>query len=295
MASIAALMRRSITSTHRLFGSGYALVVVVLSGALSGCGSIPEMVASTPISSSGYTSSIGSSIGSSSFASDSFSAPQRSEQRGELVVRPDAITMVFAVKDTQSDPAKATASLEKFAASILARFQEATGGAASMKMCGASVSPVASGSSKADTGERVEYAVLADGSIEIKLAPEQDYWARSRLLGAITQAAREIVVPPKKEGDKEKSAEPARPQVHFNEPQVIVKDVEAHRAKLVERWVKRTREFGDAVQAAAAPLYMVDCAPPAPIEQRPISLEEVGLSLPVTCRVDVLRPGAGAK
>ena len=41
-------------------------------------------------------------------------------------------------------------------------------------------------------------------------------------------------------------------------------------------------------QDPAAPLHLMDCAPPAQIEQRPISLEEIALTLAVTCRVDAL-------
>lgn len=224
-------------------------------------------------------------MGSSSFASESFSAPQRAAQRGELVVRPDTITIVFALKKKDLDPQKAIGALEKAAADVLARFQEATSGAATMKMCGASVRPVSQG--KSDDGDAVMYAVVVDGSIDVRLAPEQDYWARSRLIASITQATRRLTAPSKDDA--------SRADMRFDEPQITLKDPEVHRAKLVERWAARARAFGDAVQAAAAPLYMLDCAPPAPIELRPISLEEVGLSLSVSCRVDTPRSTASPK
>lgn len=285
------LMRRPPAHSPRLLSSLF--VPALLLASASGCESTGGYPESQPPSASGYSSSVGSSIGSSSFGGASFSAPQRAAASGDLVVRPDVITIVFAIKAEKGDPEKAITSLERFTAAILERFQEATAGAASMKMCGASVRPTG-GTSKSDDRDAVEYAVVADGSIEVKLAKEQDYWARSRLLAAITRASRDLAAPPKKEG--EKKGEEAAPLVHFNEPQVTVKDVEAYRPKLMERWAKRARELGDAVQAAAAPLYVVDCAPPSPIEQRLISLEEVALVLPVTCRVDALRtpasPGA---
>jgi hypothetical protein len=67
-----------------------------------------------------------------------------------------------------------------------------------------------------------------------------------------------------------------------------VKEPEGHRAQLTEQWLRRARSFAEAAQAASAPLLLVDCAPPGAIEQRPISLLEVGLSLSVACRLDAL-------
>jgi hypothetical protein len=217
---------------------------------------------------------------------------------GDLVVRPDLLTIVFAAQVTDADPQKAIATLEKYTATILGRFQEASGGAATMKMCGSSVRPVSKGTS--DEGPDVEYTVLSDGSIDVRLTPEQDYWARSRLIGAITKTARDLVDEAQAGEKSNGKAAPERsprsvPGVHFNEPQLSVKDVDVYRPKLLERWAKKAREFADAVQAASAPLYMVDCAPPAAIEQKPISLEEIGLTLPVSCRVDALRTPAPSK
>jgi hypothetical protein len=252
--------------------------------AASGCASTAPSYESQPsISGSGYSSSVGSSFS----GGDGFSAPQRQQARGELVVRPDAIVIVFAVKETNADAQKAIASLQAFTADIARRFQEATSGASSMKMCGASVQPVSKG--KVKDSEVTEYAVIVDGSIEIALAPEQDYWARSRLLAAITLVTRAITEPPAppSEGGAEKEPPPA-PSVRFDQPQILVKDPEIHRAKLTERWIKRARDLAAAAQDPAAPLHLMDCAPPAPIEQRPISLEEIALTLAVTCRVDAL-------
>lgn len=251
--------------------------------AASGCASAAPSYQSQPsISGSGYSASVGSSFS----GGDGFSAPQRQQARGELVVRPDAIVIVFAVKETNPDAQKAIASLQAFTADIGRRFQEATSGASSMKMCGASVQPVSKG--KVKDSEVTEYAVIVDGSIEIALAPEQDYWARSRLIAAISLVTRAIASPPPA-ADGEREPPPA-PAVRFDEPQILVKDPEIHRAKLTERWIKRARDLAAAAQDAAAPLHLVGCGPPAQIEQRPISLEEIALSLAVSCRVDTFSP-----
>jgi hypothetical protein len=249
--------------------------------AASGCASTAPSYPSQPsISGSGYSGSVGSSFS----GGDGFSAPQRQPARGELVVRPDAIVIVFAVKETNPDAQKAIASLQAFTADIARRFQEATSGASSMKMCGASVQPISKG--KAKDSEVTEYAVIVDGSIEIALAPEQDYWARSRLIAALSLVTRAIASPAPPPAAEDAKEPPPAPAVRFDEPQILVKDPEIHRAKLTERWIKRARDLAAAAQDPAAPLHLMDCAPPAPIEQRPISLEEIALSLAMTCRVD---------
>lgn len=258
------------------------LSFATLLAAASGCASTaPSYEAQPSISGSGYSASVGSSFS----GGDGFSAPARQQVRGELVVRPDAVVIVFAVKETNADAQKAIASLQAFTADIARRFQEATSGASSMKMCGASVQPVSKG--KVKDSEVFEYAVIVDGSIEITLAPEQDYWARSRLIAAISLVTRAIASPPAPlpAADGEKAPAPA-PAIRFDEPQILVRDPEIHRAKLTERWVKRARDLAAAAQDPAAPLHLVGCASPAEIEQRPISLEEIALTLAVSCRVD---------
>jgi hypothetical protein len=206
------------------------------------------------------------------------SVPHRGAARADLVVRPDAVVIVFALKETQADAEMALGGLAGAAADLEKRLKEATAGAASVKMSGATMREEHKG--KADDGERGEVSVVVDGSIEVGLAPGLDFWARSRLLASIARVTREI-------GAAFRSSKPER-AVKFSEASVIVKDPEVYRAKLTEAWVKRARAFADAAQAGPAPLYLVDCAPPARIEQQAISLEEVGLSLAMTCRLNAL-------
>ena len=70
-----------------------------------------------------------------------------------------------------------------------------------------------------------------------------------------------------------------------------LRDAESKRAELTALWLKHTREFADAVQSKQAPLHVVDCGPAPRVVLTPISLEEVGLSLQVNCRLDAIRPG----
>jgi hypothetical protein len=104
---------------------------------------------------------------------------------------------------------------------------------------------------------------------------------------ALSEASR-VAAPAKL--DKAKETKPAIESA-FNTPVLKVRDPEAHRAELIKRWVERTRAFARGAESNGAPLELVDCAPPAGITQRAISVEEVGLSLAVTCRLDVIRRG----
>jgi hypothetical protein len=161
-------------------------------------------------------------------------------------------------------------------------------------MCGVAIRRAPNYSKSADTADTKEgeAAVVVDGSIDVRLAPELDYWKRGRLLAAVAKVTGAIEASFKEARDEETKRERG---ARFNEPAVTVKDLETHRAKLAEQWVKRARAFGDAAQTATAPLNLVDCAVPAQIEQRVISLEEVGLSLPMTCRLDVIGRRAPAQ
>ena len=71
-------------------------------------------------------------------------------------------------------------------------------------------------------------------------------------------------------------------------PRTRVHDAESFRGPLLKLWAKRARDLAAEAQSAAAPLQITDCQSPGRVEQRPVSLEEVGLNLSVNCRLDVL-------
>lgn len=212
------------------------------------------------------------------------SVPQRSGVRADLIVRPDLITVVFALKEAHADPQQAIASLQAAVIDMERRLKEATAGTAEVRMCGVAIRPESTGKADEDD-EPAVVAVVVDGSVDVGLSPDLDFWARSRLLAAITRVTREI----HRASKESKEAMPER-VVRFNEPAVTLKDPEVYRAKLTEKWVRRARDFAEAAQAGQAPLNLIDCAPPARIEQLPISLEEVGLTLGITCKIDALGP-----
>lgn len=271
---------RQMSSSFRMFAALSALAIGNVGCASAGGYSEPSVSSFSAPSSSGY-------LGSSSGVSD-LSVPNRGEARGELIVRPDTVSIMFAFREKHADAQQALANLEAAVADMERRLKEATGGAASVRMCGAAIRREAGG--KSADAEEGDATVLVDGSIDVGLAPELDYWRRGRLLAAIAKVTGAVERSFKEATNKELKEGEAKIEraARFNEPAVTVKDLEVHRAKLVEKWVKRARAFGDAAQSGAAPLQLVDCAVPAQIEQRVISLEEVGLSLPITCRLDVL-------
>ncbi|WP_437283268.1 hypothetical protein WME90_22615 [Sorangium sp. So ce375] len=220
-----------------------------------------------------------SSASSSSFSAPSGPAvPGRAAVHADLVVRPDVIVLGFALRETDADPQRALAAARTSVDDLARRFGEATSGASALRMSGAAFAPAVVGKSDEEVKET---SAVVDGVIEVRLAPELDFWARSKLIAAITAVAREVSA-------SAGAAKDGRRGATFEAPRAEVKDPEAHRAALADRWLRRARSFAEAAQAAPAPLLLLDCAPPGAIEQRAISLEEVGLSLSVTCRLDAL-------
>ena len=53
-----------------------------------------------------------------------------------------------------------------------------------------------------------------------------------------------------------------------------------------KRWVERARSFMSLAQSERAPLQVVNCEPPGPVTQQAVSVDEVVLSLSVSCRLD---------
>ncbi len=241
-----------------------------------GCGgasSYPEF----PSTGSSYSASL-SSLSSGEAEP---SVPQRSGEKADLIVRPDKLELSFALHENDTDAQKALATVKARVGEIAARIGEATGGAAEVKMCGVAVQPASSGK-KLESGESIhEYTVVVDGSITLGLAKEEDYWARSQRLAALSQATSELA-------DKLRTSKDSR-AVRFSAPLAGIKDPEAYREEIVAAWVKRARAFASAAESEATPLRIVDCAPPGSIQQTSISLEEVGLSLPVSCKIDTTR------
>jgi len=263
-----------------------ASVVAFTALATLGCtGSVAEpSYPSAP--SGGYSTSVGSAISSG----ESAPAPVSGRTSpSDFLVRPDTIEIAFVLTERGDSPDKILADLKTQTAAISQRLTEATGAPVVTRMCGASTSAVSGGGKAAIEGPPT-FVVRVDGAIDIALPPQQDYWARSQSIASLVKATLELHAS-SKPGEKaaEETVEKAL-TMGFSEPRPLVKEVDKYRAKLLERWTQRARELATAAQSDKAPLAIVDCTPPGDIEQRVISLEEVSLSLPVSCKLSTVRP-----
>ena len=195
-----------------------------------------------------------------------------------MVVRPDALVMEVTLRTTDTDPKKALAAAQVLSADLWEQLQRATSGASTIKMCGTSINPI---NRVKQLDPSAIFEVKTEGTIEVTLAQDLDYWKRSELLITVAQTIRAFA--------RAREGQPAdqqhERQVTFGRSRVIVRDPEAFRAKLTERWVARARAFAAAAQGNEAPLSILDCAPPGEIVQKEQSLEEVGLYLAVSCRL----------
>lgn len=239
--------------------------------------------APSPSQPSMYSSSVGSSVSSDRSVSVNVgSRPGPNDL--VLVVRPDLVELAFALSREGEDPDKTLSALKE-RADALAQQIKAAAGPLEARMCGATTHPVGKGKVFSESGP-VSYQVHIDGSFEIALKPEQDYWARSRVMASLAKTTREITAAEKAaQSDKEPGT-----HIGFSEPRLRVKDPEQYREKLLARWLQRTRKLAALAEAEKSPLALVDCTPPGEIEQRIVSMEEITLSLPVTCRMGA--PGA---
>ena len=236
-----------------------------------GCGADPGMHASSALSApSSYSGASASAPSSPPFA------PSRHASKAELVVRPDVIEITFALRARSADAKGAVAALEAAVLELSRHVAAATNNLATTKMCAMRFEH--DHSKSAESGER---SAIAEGAIELALAPDVGYWQKGRMLAALA----ELTSPG---APAAKSAVDAT----FGAPLAHVKNVERYRAELTERWLRRARSFAQAAESAAAPLTLVDCAPPADIVEEPVSLEEVGLVLAVTCKLDTVRSAA---
>lgn len=199
-------------------------------------------------------------------------------------MKPDLVCVPFALRAQAPSVKAAMDAAQLLVRTITERFATATGGAALIRMMGFSTQAYSKG--KSSRAEDVEYVVLADGAVDVPLGANLDYWAKGKLLSALVEASRALT--PSK---KEEEPPPGTPRVDaaFTAPEVKVKDPEAHRATLVKRWVERARQFTELSQSRSDPLVILDCAPPGAIGQQPLSIEEVGLSLGIQCRLNATR------
>jgi hypothetical protein len=190
-----------------------------------------------------------------------------------LVVRPDLLTGEFAVREVRPTSDAALDAAKASAAALTSALAQATGNTSTTKLRGMSITRVIRNK------QFFGVAVTVDGALEVPLPKELDFWGRQHLYVAVLEATARLA-------DATHTQEEPLRAVRFEELQPGLKDPEAFRGELTERWVARARAFAAAAQSKDAPLSLVDCTPPAAITQLRQSLEEVTLQLAVTCRLD---------
>jgi hypothetical protein len=192
--------------------------------------------------------------------------------RTGLTLRPDVLTIPFSLK-IDDDP-NALDRLRKRVEELQTRLRAATGGAGEARVTG--LSRVTADPSKAEA----KAAIRIDGCLEIPLAEALDYWARAKLALAVAQAI---------DGMRSMDDRSEQPIASFfDEPRAGIKQPERYREELTRSWVERMRKFAVLAQSDAAPLEIVECAPPSEILEARISLEEVVLDFKPSCKLDVV-------
>lgn len=195
---------------------------------------------------------------------------------GELVVRPDTLAINYAYRAKGDSATSALAALRREVEALAVQVEAASKGAAKVVPCGL----------RLERGGAVEIA-HGDGRIEANLPEGADYWQRAQLLAALTEVTRAL-----QSDDGAKKSDSSETSAGFASPRVYVADPEGHRQALFSRWSERARAFAEAARAGGPKLEVVQCEPPGAIHQRVLSLQEVGLSLPVQCRLRIPSQGA---
>lgn len=216
----------------------------------------------------------------------SYKAPALHEPapiRAELVVRPDLLRVSFSVSLDTEGIDQALPLLQRACEQLQRRAREATGTEVTLRPRDTRFNRSAPKKlSLPEDDDRTFVAV--DGLLVVPLPAELDFWARGSRVGSLVRVCHEV--------ERDSREMKKQPRFGFGSVEAFVSQPEAHRTELLRRFVERARELASALGSAEAPLQVVDCAPVGAVEQTPVSLEEVGLSLQVQCRLDVVREGS---
>lgn len=191
---------------------------------------------------------------------------------GEVVARPYLLTMTFLLQRTGGDPSHTAAALERASAELGKRLQAAAP-AATLRMRNLTVYDLPLDRQAREPRQQV----TVDGVVDVPLPPDADWWARARLVLAIDAAGRRFTDEQGRQGTT----------ARVDRPVAVVKAPESLRGDLIKAWLDRARGFSSA--AGQPPLQLVECSPPGRVTQAPLTLEEVAIQLPQSCRLDLPR------
>ena len=199
--------------------------------------------------------------------------------RAELVVRPDLLRVSFSVSLEVEGIEQGLPLLQRACEQLQKRVREALGAEVTLRPRDARFNHREPKKlSLPEDDDRTSVSV--DGALEVPLPEGLDFWARTTRVGTLARVCHEVA--------RDSREEKKRPRFSFGAVEALVSQPEAHRAELLRRFVSRVRELAEAAGSPEAPLRAVDCSLPGPVQQSPVSLEEVGLSLHVHCRLDVV-------
>jgi hypothetical protein len=192
----------------------------------------------------------------------------------DLVVRPDVIVVNFTLRKLTDDPEAGLSAIQSFVDELKRRYQAASESAE------ISTHNLTVQAAPEKQNPNLQ-SVVVSGAIELPLLADWDYWKRAHLLVSLVQVAKAVATQQK---DPKKTI-----QAQIAEPTALLKNPEAFRSELTKLWLEQARGFAKAVQSQSAPLEILQCEPPHKVSQQHISLEEVGLSLPFSCRLDIAK------
>lgn len=185
-----------------------------------------------------------------------------------MKVRPDVLTVSFAFRQESEGLEQALPALKAAVDGYKRATAEAAKAEVTVRMQGIGL----------ESGKVRSNDALAHGVLEVPLPESLDFWGRASLAATLVRV-----------GNKEDAAAEkanAGLRATFGFPVAQVRDPEARRAELMTRWVERTRAFMSLAQSERAPLQVIGCEPPGEVQQHPVSVDEVVLSLPVSCRLE---------
>jgi hypothetical protein len=201
----------------------------------------------------------------------------------DKTVRPDVLVVRFSLRQETDSSEQALLALKAAVDRYVRAAAEATKAEVVPRLAGFGVETSYARKLASDSAARGQAVV--HGALEVALPATLDFWGRSALVAKLLELARTTAT----------EAEKQNLVASFADPVPSLRDPESHRADLLERWVKRTRAFTATAQAESAPLVPVECTPPGAVQQRAVSLEEVALTLPVSCRLAVVPASAGGR
>ncbi len=202
---------------------------------------------------------------------------QRPPAQAELVVPAELARLSFSVKVINPELDRALYSVKAASDELLKRAKAAAGPGATLRLRNLGTQSDREKSFKSSTP--VQYAL--EGELEVAL-PAGDFFARARIVAALENLSREL----------ESSTRDFKPGylMTFGQVESRVKDPEVHRATLLKLWNARAKELVEAASGQGAQLS--GCDVPGRVAQRTAAMEEVELTLEVSCKLSFNR---GAK